>query len=74
MELLLWEPQKQEKILKKSVISEFDKDDSSVSRPVTEIERLLKEAGLKVIEKEQQKNFPSIGLYPVYTLALRALE
>jgi hypothetical protein len=34
----------------------------------------LKEAGLKVIEKEQQKNFPSIGLYPVYTLALRALE
>ena len=62
------------KCFKQFVILEFDKDDSSVSRPVTELERLLKEAGLKVIEKEQQKNFPSIGLYPVYTLALRALE
>ena len=41
---------------------------------MTELERLVKEAGLKVIEKEQQKNFPEIGLYPVYTLALRPME
>ena len=53
--------------------SEFDKEDSSVTRSVVSFEKIIATSGLRVFEKERQKNFPEMGLYPVYTYALRPI-
>ena len=50
---------------------EFDEDDSSATRPFTALEKIVDLAGLRMVEKEKQRNFPDIGLYPIYTVALR---
>jgi protein N-terminal methyltransferase len=43
---------------------EYDDEDSSVTRPEAEFEALFARAGLKVIKKARQTDFPD-GLYPV---------
>jgi len=53
--------------------NEFDKEDSSVTRSVVSFEKIIATSGLRVFEKEKQKNFPEMGLYPVYTYALRPI-
>ena len=55
------------------VFLEFDGEDSSVTRSTDAFEKIVAASGLKVIEKERQKNFPEMGLYPVYSYALRSL-
>ncbi|XP_072176826.1 N-terminal Xaa-Pro-Lys N-methyltransferase 1-like [Diadema setosum] len=48
----------------------FDDQDSSVTRSVTELRKLFKAAGMKIIKEDTQKNFP-IGLFTVKMFALR---
>lgn len=48
---------------------EVDKEDSSVTRPITLLQILLKQAGLHCIKEQKQNNFPR-GLYTVKMFAL----
>jgi protein N-terminal methyltransferase len=48
---------------------EVDKEDSSITRPVSLLQTLLKQAGLRCIKQEKQNNFPR-GLYTVKMFAL----
>lgn len=48
-----------------------DDEDSSVTRPISLYERLLKEAGFRIVRKVKQQNFPK-GLFPVYMIACKA--
>ncbi|XP_021188345.2 N-terminal Xaa-Pro-Lys N-methyltransferase 1-like [Helicoverpa armigera] len=52
---------------------EYDEDDSSVTRPIELLEKLIQEAKLKTVKKDIQKGFPD-DIYPVHTLALIGLE
>ncbi|KAK3908928.1 Alpha N-terminal protein methyltransferase 1 [Frankliniella fusca] len=49
-----------------------DPTDSSVTRPLDHLCRVLQEAGLKCVKQKRQTNFPH-GLYPVYMIATRPL-
>lgn len=55
--------------------TELDEDstDSSVTRPLDHLCRLLQEAGLRCVKQKRQENFPH-GLYPVYMIATRPLN
>lgn len=61
-------------VLKENVTSskkmELDEVSSSVTRPLKTYERVLRDAGFRIIKTTLQQNFPK-GLYPVYTLACR---
>jgi hypothetical protein len=48
---------------------EIDKEDSSVTRPISLLQALLKRAGLHCIKEQKQNNFPK-GLYTVKMFAL----
>jgi hypothetical protein len=48
---------------------EVDKEDSSVTRPISLLRILLKQAGLHCIMEQKQNNFPR-GLYAVRMFAL----
>lgn len=48
---------------------EVDKEDSSITRPISLLQTLLKQAGLHCIKQEKQNNFPR-GLYTVKMFAL----
>ena len=48
---------------------EVDKEDSSVTRPISLMRELLKKAGLRCIKEQKQGNFPQ-GLYTVKMFAL----
>lgn len=50
----------------------FDETDSSVTRPINQFKKLVKQAGLKIVKEAHQKNFPK-SLYPVYMIALKPL-
>ncbi|XP_065370048.1 alpha N-terminal protein methyltransferase 1 [Calliphora vicina] len=47
-----------------------DDEDSSVTRPLKDYERILKQAGFRIVKMTQQKSFPK-GLFPVYMIACR---
>ncbi|KAH8254380.1 hypothetical protein KR032_009714 [Drosophila birchii] len=47
-----------------------DEEDSSVTRPLEQYERFLKEAGYRIVRKVKQQNFPK-GLFPVYMIACK---
>lgn len=49
---------------------DFDATDSSVTRPLALMKKLIAAAGLRIVREQKQTNFPK-GLYPVYILALR---
>ncbi|KAJ9592648.1 hypothetical protein L9F63_015685, partial [Diploptera punctata] len=49
---------------------EVDKEDSSVTRPVSLMKKLFKKAGLHCIKEQKQSNFPQ-GLYTVKMFALK---
>lgn len=49
---------------------EVDKEDSSVTRPISLMRKLLKKAGLHCIKEQKQSNFPR-GLYTVKMFALK---
>lgn len=55
--------------LTSSDIVEVDKEDSSITRPISLLQTLLKQAGLHCIKQEKQNNFPR-GLYTVKMFAL----
>ncbi|ALC42419.1 Ntmt, partial [Drosophila busckii] len=48
-----------------------DEEDSSVTRPLEIYERILKEAGFRIVRKVRQQNFPK-GLFPVYMIACKS--
>lgn len=50
--------------------AEFDEDDSSYCRPREHLISLMKQAGLKIIKEDRQKNFPK-ELYDVRMYALQ---
>ncbi|XP_058982417.1 alpha N-terminal protein methyltransferase 1-like [Musca domestica] len=50
----------------------LDDTDSSVTRPLTEYEKFLEEAGYRIIKITKQKNFPK-GLFPVCMIACRPM-
>lgn len=50
--------------------SEFDDKDHSVCRSEAHLQRIFKEAGLKVIKRAVQKGFPK-NLYPVIMFMLK---
>ncbi|XP_058828958.1 N-terminal Xaa-Pro-Lys N-methyltransferase 1 [Topomyia yanbarensis] len=50
--------------------SEPDKQDSSVTRPLPWMKKLLSKGGFRVIKEQKQKDFPK-DLYPVYMLAMK---
>jgi protein N-terminal methyltransferase len=47
-----------------------DENDSSVTRPLSDFKKLIKQADLKIIKEARQTNFPK-SLFPVYMLAMR---
>lgn len=47
-----------------------DETDSSVTRPLSQFKKLVKQAGLKIIKEARQTNLPK-SLFPVYMLAMR---
>ncbi|XP_055613111.1 N-terminal Xaa-Pro-Lys N-methyltransferase 1 [Uranotaenia lowii] len=51
---------------------ELDRQDSSVTRPLALMKRLLTKGNLRLVKEQRQKDFPK-GLYPVYMLALRPI-
>ncbi|KOX68799.1 Alpha N-terminal protein methyltransferase 1A [Melipona quadrifasciata] len=63
-------------VIKENVTSsenlEIDTQDSSVTRPLSEIFRIFQESNLICIKEQQQHKFPR-GLYPVYMFALRSI-
>uniref|UniRef100_A0A6M2DM80 Alpha N-terminal protein methyltransferase 1 n=1 Tax=Xenopsylla cheopis TaxID=163159 RepID=A0A6M2DM80_XENCH len=64
-------------VIKENVTSsgcvEVDEQDSSITRSLSEFQRLLTSAGLLITKEIQQTNLPK-GLYPVYMIALKPLE
>ncbi|KAI8982336.1 alpha-N-methyltransferase NTM1 [Mycotypha africana] len=48
----------------------FDEEDSSITRPNSELKELFKKAGLTCIKEELQKDFPQ-GLFPVRMYLLK---
>ncbi|KAH8398580.1 hypothetical protein KR222_000509, partial [Zaprionus bogoriensis] len=48
-----------------------DEEDSSVTRPMSQYDRFLDEAGFRIVRKVRQANFPK-GLFPVYMIACKA--
>lgn len=63
-------------VIKENVTSsgvvEVDEQDSSVTRPLPELQRLLTSAGLRIVKETQQTHLPK-GLYPVYMIALKPI-
>lgn len=61
-------------VVKENVTSsnnlEIDKEDSSVTRPLKDLQSLFEKADLICIKEQQQTKFPRT-LYPVYMFALR---
>jgi protein N-terminal methyltransferase len=51
----------------------FDKEDSSVTRPMANFKALLKQSNLRIIKEQKQTNFPK-ELFPVYMLAIRPMK
>ncbi|XP_055533787.1 N-terminal Xaa-Pro-Lys N-methyltransferase 1 [Wyeomyia smithii] len=51
---------------------EPDRQDSSVTRPLPWMKKLLHKGGFRVIKEQKQKDFPK-DLYPVYMLALKPI-
>lgn len=49
-----------------------DDTDSSVTRPLSQFKKLMKQADLKVIKEARQTNFPK-SLFPVFMIALRPI-
>lgn len=49
---------------------ELDEEDSSITRPLTTFETILRNAGFKIVKAIRQQGFPK-GLYPVYMIACR---
>lgn len=49
---------------------EPDEEDSSVTRPLSTFETILRNSGFKIVRALKQQGFPK-GLYPVYMLACR---
>lgn len=47
-----------------------DEVDSSVTRPLSHLKKLLKQANLRLVKESKQTNFPK-ELFPVYMLALK---
>lgn len=47
-----------------------DEIDSSVTRPLSHLKKLLKQANLRVVKESKQLNFPT-DVFPVYMLALK---
>lgn len=64
-------------ILKENVTSsnnkEIDKEDSSCTRPKTELMEALEKSGFKCIREERQYRMPD-GLYPVYMIACKPYD
>ncbi|KAH8402089.1 hypothetical protein KR009_009699 [Drosophila setifemur] len=50
-----------------------DKQDSSVTRPLENYERFLKEAGFRIVRKVKQQSFPK-GLFPVFMIACKPVS
>jgi protein N-terminal methyltransferase len=48
----------------------IDEVDSSVTRPLSHLKKLLKQANLRIVKENKQQNFPK-DLFPVYILALK---
>lgn len=63
-------------IIKDNVTSsknvDIDTDDGCVTRPLQHYEKFLKQTGFRIIKISRQKDFPK-NLYPVYTIASRAI-
>lgn len=61
-------------VVKENVTScdriEVDNDDSSVTRPRTDLLKAFEKAGFKNIKEERQYHMPD-GLYPIYMFALK---
>ena len=61
-------------IVKENVTSsnklEIDTEDSSVTRPLAELQECFGNAGLSIVREKIQHRMPK-GLYPVYMFALR---
>ncbi|XP_053689943.1 N-terminal Xaa-Pro-Lys N-methyltransferase 1-A [Sabethes cyaneus] len=53
-------------------IVEPDRQDSSVTRPLPWMKKLLQKGGFRIIKEQKQKDFPK-GLYPVYMLAVKPM-
>lgn len=51
----------------------YDKEDSSVTRPLPHFKTLLKQSNLRIIKETKQTNFPK-DLFPVYMLAVRPIK
>lgn len=51
---------------------EVDDADSSVTRPLKVYEKILRDAGYRIVKKTKQQNFPK-GLYPVYMIACKPI-
>ncbi|XP_014598166.1 PREDICTED: N-terminal Xaa-Pro-Lys N-methyltransferase 1 [Polistes canadensis] len=54
----------------RSDVLEFDKTDSSITRPYKDLVGIFDKAGLICIQRKLQKHMP-LGLYPVYMFALK---
>lgn len=49
-----------------------DLTDSSVTRPLSNFKKLVKQADLKILKEARQTNFPK-SLFPVYMIAMRPI-
>lgn len=49
-----------------------DDTDSSVTRPLSQFKKLVKNADLRIVKEARQTNFPK-SLFPVYMLAMRPI-
>jgi protein N-terminal methyltransferase len=50
----------------------LDETDSSITRPLSNFKRLVKQANLKIFKEARQSNFPK-SLFPVYMIAMRPI-
>lgn len=50
----------------------LDETDSSVTRPLSQFKKLVKQADLRIVKEARQTNFPK-SLFPVYMLAMRPI-
>lgn len=61
-------------VMKENVTSsgviEKDANDSSMTRPLNELKRLLTLGGMRIVRLQLQNNFPA-GIYPVYMITAR---
>lgn len=54
-----------------SDVVEVDSDDSSVTRPRTDLLKAFEKAGFRCLKEERQYHMPD-GLYPIYMFALQS--